>query len=137
MTGLRGGVAAGLALFTGVGSFVLAVLSGLLLFLGAGSGLALAARALLLTALLVLAVRICLARCATAARPITAGVGLLGGYLLGLGWLSGSTYVARAVTDSAVLAAVLDLALWLAVGPLALRLVPPGDAKGPTATGYY
>lgn len=122
-----------LALLTGVGGFVLAVLSGLLLSTGAGGTAALVARTVLVTALLVLGVRLCLGHRPASSLLPSALAGLTVGYLLNLAWLSGAVYFSRGFTQNLPVCIVVDLVAWLAVGVAALRLVPATAEK---STGY-
>jgi hypothetical protein len=114
-------VAGLIALVTGVGGFVLAVVGALVATSADSATAGQATRAVLVTALLVLAGG-ALGNRASGAPTATAAVGLLAGYALTLGWFNGRTYAAGLVVDSVPLAAVLDLVLWLVVGLAAGRL---------------
>jgi hypothetical protein len=114
-------VAGLLALVTGLGGLVLAVVGALVATSADSATAGQVTRAVLVTVLLVLAGR-ALGTRASGAPVATNVVGLLAGYALTLGWLNGRTYAAGLVVDSIPLAAVLDLALWLLVGLGAARL---------------
>lgn len=129
MSSLDRGAAVRLALVTGFGGFVLALLSALVASAAADSTPALVVRGVLVTVLLVVGIRVLLGGRSRAALVPTALAGLLGGYLLTLGWFNGQVYVARLLTDSVLLAVVADLALWLGVGLAATRLVPASSAE--------
>ncbi len=132
MSRLRPGDAVRIALLTGVGGFLAAVASGVLALGSVPGGVAIGVRAVLVTALLVAVLKAVLrGRPASALLP-TAATGLLAGYALDLAWVSGSAYVARAVTQDVVLCALVDLALWLACGLASLRLVPSTPDGSPS-----
>jgi hypothetical protein len=133
MRAIDRGAAVRLALVTGVGGFVLALLSALVASSTADSTVAIAVRGGLVTVLLVLAGRVVLRGLPPAAVLPTAAVGLVAGHLLTLGWFNGQVYLARLLTDSVLLSAVLDLVLWLAVGLAASRLAP---TSAPEPRGY-
>jgi hypothetical protein len=121
---VRAADAVRIALLTGIGGFFVSVVSGLLALAGTSSLVAVGARALLVTVLLVTAVRSGLRdRPASTLLP-TAAVGLLAGHLLDLAWVSGSAYLARAFTQDVPVCVLVDLGAWLAVGLAALRTVP-------------
>lgn len=122
-----------LALFTGLGGFVISVVSGLLVYIGAGETSAIVARTVLVTALLVLGVRLCLGHRPASSLLPSALSGLLVGYLLNLAWLSGAVYFSRGFTQDLLICIVVDLVAWSAVGVTALRLVP---AEAEQSTGY-
>lgn len=118
-----------LALLTGFGGFVLAVLSGVVAASTTSADAAILVRAVLVTLLLVLATRVALSGLPSPVVAPTAVVGLLVGYVLTLGWFEGQVYVARLLTDREPVAALLDLLLWLAVGLGASRLVRTAPAR--------
>lgn len=127
------GAALRLALVTGAGGFVLALLSALVATSAGSSAPAVAVRAVLVTVLLLLAVRLELAGRPERVRVPTALAGLLLGHLLTLAWPSGAVYFGRLLTGRSLVAALLDLVGWLLVGVLATRLVP-GPVRAP---GHY
>lgn len=123
------GGAVRIALLTGAGGLVLALVGALVATSVDSATTGVAVRATLVTLLLVVAVRRSLAGRRAAALVPTAAVGLVVGHLLTLGWLNGQVYAARLLTDSVPLAAVLDLALWLVVGLAATGRLPVGPDR--------
>jgi len=125
------GAALRLALVTGAGGVVLALLGALLDTSTGSSAPVVAVRAVLVTVLLGLAVRVVLAGSPERVRVPTALAGLLLGHLLTLAWTAGAAPVARLLTDRGAVAVLLELAGWLVVGVLATRFVPaPTQAPG-------
>lgn len=125
MTGLDVPAALRLALVTGVGGLLLAVAGGVVAGASGSATSGLLARAVLVTGLLLAAGRALLSGRAPGTVLPTALAGLLAGYVLTLGWPAGQVYAARLVVDAPVVAAALDLVLWLAVGTAAARLARP------------
>ncbi len=117
-----------LGLITGLGGLVAALVAVPVAVSTSSATTGILTRAVLITALLVLAPRL---------APVTRGAvlpsalaGLLLGHLLTLGWFAGQAYVWRLTTDSTLLSAGLDLLTWLSVGGIATRLVSHRQVRG-------
>jgi len=134
MSGLDVGAAVRLALLTGIGGLLLAIVGAVVAASSGSATTGVLARAVLVTGLLLAASRVCLSGRPAATIVPTALAGLLVGYVLTLGWFDGQVYAARLVLDQAAVAVLVDLVLWLAVGLVAAtRLARPAPEVG---SGY-
>lgn len=122
MSGVDLPAAVRLAVVTGVGGLLLAVASGVVAGASGSATAGLLARAVLVTGLLLAAGRALLSGRAAGTVRRTAPAGLLVGYVLTLGWPAGQVYAAQLVVDAPVVAATVDLVLWVAVGTAAAHL---------------